>query len=481
MKLTEEELDQILSTAGLRMNQAYSSKGSYRKDEYIFTQCINCGTEAHYRLKYILHKNEISEKTCRAFYWRAWYGSSHELYDSSVQNLISWGMSRRQLIEEGIIMQEKDLRWSEAQNLADANGYELIDLLHGDRAGDDVMITRCPNCGRQEPKRPEDVAFRCPCGGVKAKGGIAYSETSNEVTREEKPHDSKQYQTGEDRALIGSGLRCLGWWDAQLNKGPIPPNLTKLSRKAFWWRCPDCGAAFSAPVFMMSRNPHCPACSQVAALRFDIEWDELSNKTISDYPELLGAWIDERDPFYVPITYIYGCKFECPEGHHPNQTPYSYLTRGCMVCRGLQTKNSPDQIFLRESNPELSAEWVEAEDGERYTPDTVKSGSKRSVVWQCIACGETWSDTVREREKREKNRCPHCGKVMGSLAWKYPSLAKEWHPDNPISPWNTKPFGKLDFKPMWICSDDPTHVWSATTASRINHGKNCPICEKKHE
>jgi hypothetical protein len=51
MKLTNAELDEILDTAGLRMNQPYNPRGSYRKDEYIFTACKRCGTEAHYRLK----------------------------------------------------------------------------------------------------------------------------------------------------------------------------------------------------------------------------------------------------------------------------------------------------------------------------------------------------------------------------------------------------------------------------------------------
>lgn len=57
MKLMNDELDAILAKGGLRINQPYNSRGSYRKDEYIFTTCMECGVEAHYRLKYILDKN----------------------------------------------------------------------------------------------------------------------------------------------------------------------------------------------------------------------------------------------------------------------------------------------------------------------------------------------------------------------------------------------------------------------------------------
>lgn len=55
MELSNEELDEILAQAGLRIAEPYHPKGQYRKDEYLFTQCTRCGVEAHYRLKYILH------------------------------------------------------------------------------------------------------------------------------------------------------------------------------------------------------------------------------------------------------------------------------------------------------------------------------------------------------------------------------------------------------------------------------------------
>ena len=387
MKLSNEELDVILANAGLRIAEPYNPKGSYRKDDYIFTQCAKCGVEAHYKLKYILSKNEIGERVCRACYWRAWYGSSHDLYDASVAKLIAEGYTREELKRQGVITVDHDMAWGEAVRLAEENGYELIDLIHGDRQGDDVLVTRCPNCGRQEPQRPGDVGWRCPCGGVKAKGGVIYNPATDTAKREEAPHTDEIYQTGEERVLLAASSDCLRWWDYNKNLGLSPDDVTQRAHREVWWKCPDCGVSFSAPVFTMSDRPHCPACSAVDALRFDIEWDELKHKTVSDFPELLAQWRDERDPFAVPMTYIYGCVFECSEGHHPNQTPYSYLTRGCMVCRGIQTKNAPDQIYLRESNPELAAEWLEAIDGGQYTPDTVKSGSKRLVRWQCMACG----------------------------------------------------------------------------------------------
>ena len=160
------------------------------------------------------------------------------------------------------------------------------------------------------------------------------------------------------------------------------------------------------------------------------------------------------------------------------QTPFSFLSRGCMVCRSLNTKTDGSRPTLRDTDPELSAEWHRALDGTRYTPDTVYDGSRRRVMWRCIACGHEWVATVRERQKRMNNRCPACGKVMGSLAWKYPQLAAEWSPANPTSPWNVKPYGKLDFTPEWVCARDPSHRWRATTARRIRGKGNCPWCRE---
>lgn len=479
MKLADHELDELLDKAGLRIAQPYSPKQSYRKDDYMLTACKDCGVETHYKLKYILDKNSIGERVCRACYWRQWYGSARDLYEEGVKQLIDSGMTREELIKQGVIFSKHDASWNEARSLCEQNGYELKDLIRGDRPGEDVLITQCPNCGRILPQRPSDVTFRCPCGGVKSKGGICYSKMANPVQREDTPHIGEAYQTGESRSLPESSSDCLDWWDAEKNEFVKPETLTQKSKQEVWWKCPTCGTSFSATVYEMASRPVCPACKEKRHADFERAWNELKQMSVAEIPELLEAWRDERDPYRTPMTYNYTCKFKCPEGHYPNQTSSSFLMDGCMVCRGLKTRSDPNRPYLIDTNPELAAEWYQAEDGDKYTPENVRSGSKRTVIWECMACGGRWSDTVREREKREKNRCPHCGKIMGSLAWKYPTLAEEWHPDNPVSPWNTKPFGKLDFKPRWICRNNPSHIWEATTSSRINNGKDCPICERE--
>lgn len=422
MKLSDEELDGILLQAGLKLSQPHDPKGKYRKDAYLFTTCRTCGTEAHYRLKYILDKNAIGEPVCRACYWLSWYGESHALYDRSVRKILAEGVPRSELIRQGVITQEHDATWAQAESLAQENGYDLVDLIHGARPGDDVLVVRCQACGRQTAERPYDVKFGCMCGGKKT-GGVVYG------------------------------------------KEAVTPTTAREDRKTAP-RTPG-AASVNAWVERHVENPS------------KYGFSDLRGKSAADFPELAEAWEDDSKPEEVPADSYMRVHLRCPKGHHPYQTPGSYLIDGCMVCRSQRTKSSSTQSCLRETNPELAEEWVEAKDGPRYTPDTVKSGSKRKVLWRCIACGHEWVDTVRNRELRMNNRCPSCGKVMGSLAWQYPELAEEWSPDNPVSPWNTKPHGQLDFTPKWVCRNNPEHVWAATTATRIKGGKPCPWCSKK--
>lgn len=68
IKLTNVELDALLAKAGLRLDQEHSPRCSYRKTEWLRTACLACGTQADYRLAYILDKNAAGEKVCRACY-----------------------------------------------------------------------------------------------------------------------------------------------------------------------------------------------------------------------------------------------------------------------------------------------------------------------------------------------------------------------------------------------------------------------------
>ena len=153
MKLTDEELDSILDKAGLELAQPYDEKGKYLKGQYLFTRCKTCGTQAHYRLKYILDKNDIGEKVRRACYWTDWYADCRVLRDEAIQSLLSQGHSYNDLVKQGVMDERTALRLS------------LIDLISGKQPGDDLLLVKCRACGKQALERPGDVVYGCTCKG----------------------------------------------------------------------------------------------------------------------------------------------------------------------------------------------------------------------------------------------------------------------------------------------------------------------------
>lgn len=165
MKLSNEELDSALAEAGLELAQPYDEKGKYRKDQYLFTRCTTCGTQAHYRLKYILDKYSIGDKVCRACYWTGWYADCRVLRNEAIQSLLSQGYNYNDLVKQGVMDERTALRLFEARDLVEENGYELIDLISGKQTGDDLLLVKCHACGRQTVERPGDVVYGCTCKG----------------------------------------------------------------------------------------------------------------------------------------------------------------------------------------------------------------------------------------------------------------------------------------------------------------------------
>ena len=209
--------------------------------------------------------------------------------------------------------------------------------------------------------------------------------------------------------------------------------------------------------------------------------EEAKTTPISEVQMLLEAWDDERDPYTTMVypTKWYGMypgdgqyRFKCSNGHHPYVFPYTYLLSGCPSCQANATKGTG--LFLADTSPELSAEWVLSRSG-KWTPENVRQNSKREVWWRCLACDREWITSSRARTKRDDQCCPSCGKIMGSIAWLYPQIAAEWSPDNPISPWLVRPHAKLAFTPLWICAENPNHIWSIQVSSRVAGGE-CPEC-----
>lgn len=440
---TKEEIDSILDKVGLILAEPYDSTKTYPQTTWLLTECKTCHTQAHYRIRFIKDGASSSEPVCKVCQWRRWF--------SQAPNYSSHNHISR----------------SEAKSLVEKDGYELVDFLDQDKPGEELYIVKCKHCGRQSVERRGDLAWGCSC--------------------QSHPSTSSPYKKSESHLLCESQEPCLEWWAHDLNEEQLFVSVTRQSRKVVQWRCPECSLEFEAKIYEMAGNnrPSCPQCSERKMKEYHEEIERYKKTPVSDIPELLAAWDDERSP-YETMVYPAGWmgmrpgdgqyRFKCENGHHPSAFPYTYLRNGCPACQAAKTRewNRERKAFLAESNPELAAEWDYQRNG-KWTPENVGYDSKREVYWICSACGHKWAATPRSRRKTRGQTCPKCGKIWDSLAWEYPSLAAEWDPTNPISPWNTRPHVSLSFVPKWICSNNPNHRWQATMQSRTKGG-GCPEC-----
>lgn len=277
--------------------------------------------------------------------------------------------------------------------------------------------------------------------------------------------------------LCESNEDCVKWWAHDLNDENLFNSIRTRARKSVNWRCPDCGTEFAKEVYTMvtPNKPICPSCGKKRYAEWRNKYDRYKHTPVSSVPELKQAWIDERDPNTVMVVPDWGgvyndrvFLFKCPEGHHARVAPITYLLNGCPFCKARETAKAG---FIEDEWPELAAEW--SEENTKYKPNNTKHKSERKIVWKCIACGNKWTDTPHNRTRSYSACCPKCGKILGSLAWKYPHLAEEWDPENELSAWQVRQ--QTRFLPKWICKNDSNHRWETRIVNRIN-GAGCPYC-----
>ncbi len=494
---SENELESILALGGLFLAEPYDASKSYPKNAYILTECKKCHVEAHYTLKYIMEKSATSEPVCRACFWRDWYESAGDpsrkaiayvtqlasQADSNGQTRIAESLRAqdpvsliRSALAESVRTGDKErarflrdlcppgpLTEEQARKEAADSGYDLVSLLDQDRPGRELLVVRCRLCRRQTVERRCDLTWGYGCRAH--------------------PNTPTLYAPGESHLLCESGAPCLSWWAHDRNDESTFEAMRTHAQKTAIWRCPKCGHVFEAQVLEMTgpSGPRCPRCVQERHSRADEEVEHFKHAAVADVPELMSAWDDERNPRDVMVwpTVRKGMcpgdglyRFKCEHGHHAQSFPYTYLKEGCPFCKAEKTKAQGP--FLADSSPELTAEWDQLKN-DNWTPENLRLSSKRKAWWRCLACGHEWKASPNERSKVRGQACPECGKILGSLAWSFPSLAQEWDPGNPVSAWKVRPHSNPLFKPKWICANDPTHRWAATLSSRVS-GAGCPEC-----
>jgi hypothetical protein len=250
-------------------------------------------------------------------------------------------------------------------------------------------------------------------------------------------------------------------------KNPLSPSGFKpKSNKKVWWVC-DKGHEWEAIIATRTSGTGCPYCAHKKAP------EEASLKTL--FPDLSLQWHPELNQPLTPALVTPGSNRKvwwfCDK-KHAWKAPIGERCRGrgCPYCSNKKVDQSNS---LSNQRPDLASEWHPTLNGD-LTPHQVTPGSGKNIWWICKK-GHVWQ---RPPYYRTKHPCPYCvhEKVTSeyNLAFCYPGIAKEFHPDKngPKKPQEFMP--RTSTKLWWLCNKG--HEWQAAISSRTAGGTNCPHC-----
>lgn len=264
-----EHLREIYVAGGLTLISEFT-----KPSDYLLTRCNQCGFEGHYKFEYVLDRNRIGEKVCKACYWRAWAKSARSMSGAS----------------------DHPVDVSAVRDHAEQHGYTYLRPLTDPSLENDPHATRCNSCGRVEAQRCGDIGWGCMCrrnpktatAGTKKKPGVNLLKNSK-----------------NERVM---------WWDHTRNDESLWEKAKVRSYFEAWWVCPE-GHSFKARVLDVT-NPYdpCPECREKSRQEWQEERASYEGKTIADILELLKALDGDILPQDVLVTdhaWGSGYRFRC--------------------------------------------------------------------------------------------------------------------------------------------------------------------------
>ena len=202
--------------------------------------------------------------------------------------------------------------------------------------------------------------------------------------------------------------------------------------------------------------------------------------TLQDYflrdSKLASQWAADRNglnPEEINPNSRQKFWWRCEKGHDWSASIDSrvYAGRGCPGCAGQAVYVGDNDLSTE--HPEIAALWHPTRN-EDLTPESVTTGSRKKVWWQCLQ-GHEWQAPVYSLTSGYG--CPYCaGKLAISgqtdLATTHPHLMEMWSKHNTILP--TEVTAGSHKKVWWVCQKG--HEWEATIGNITAEGCGCPYC-----
>jgi hypothetical protein len=389
-------LDNVLHEGGFKRAEPFPGPKAWW-----LTTCLTCGVQAHYRLDYIRENTASGQNTCRACFWKARAAENRnhpwKLFERTMLELLR-EYSPEQILEAQPTPEVREFLesgWCPRERIIahlDQHGFDLVATILDVTGIDDPVVIQCRNCKRISVDRMSDIGWGCPC----SRKGRASDPTSPRLGR---------------ILLTESESPALDWWDHERNDKATLDTATVRATRTCHWVCPECGLRFEAKVSAMTTRPKCPECYTRWSEEWDRQWALWKITAVADVPELAAAWAGDDDPRNVMVAGGSGL-FRCPMGHRVASSPLTFLESGCPICRGAETKAQPDKKWLADILPEIAAQWHPIRN-KKLTTRNVVFDSTRTVWWRADCCGHEWQERVRDRDKRQRLRCPNCRTTDG--------------------------------------------------------------------
>ena len=240
------------------------------------------------------------------------------------------------------------------------------------------------------------------------------------------------------------------------------------------WDCNQCGMTWYGRIRdRIAGLSTCPYCSGELAIPGKTSLKALFPLVASEFRARDGRDADVVTPRYAVKVY-WDC---CGCGLSWVSTVRDRIVDGakCPYCSG--NKAIPGRTSLKALYPDIAAE-LRFED--ERDPDTVLPNYGSRVQWNCKACSQTWSSTVKERIQ-DGFRCPYCSGIRAipgknSLKALYPDIAAEFFTDDGRDPDTV--FPHYGVWVHWNCKAC-SQIWSSSVKERIQDGVECPYCSGK--
>lgn len=207
-----------------------------------------------------------------------------------------------------------------------------------------------------------------------------------------------------------------------------------------------------------------------------------NKKYVSDYPELLAEWDNERNVGLNPSDVTAGSHkiiwWRC-KNKHSWKAMVKNRTKGigCPYCSGRYVSSGVNDLAT--VYPELAVEWDYTKNGD-LKPTDVSCGNGRKVWWICKQHGHSWQAIIGNRTLHNQG-CPYCAgkrviEGLTDISTTDPAIATEWDYEKNGELKPTQVSRSSNKKVWWKCSCG--HSWQAIIANRTK-GIGCPYCSGK--